>query len=729
MGTPALRGSACEVVTLSLFLERSYLVCAWLGMVVLMASCAEDSKAVPPQARDDDWGDQVLHPELGGAFSSLTAAGATCVFTANSGGLAIALDGTAQTVIVGKRAVDALLVINGDSVLCTDSVSHAPTSVATNRIKTLAITDTHASNSQNVVLDFIAGTFGVGAKGKAGITIELAGGTDTLAIRGTSGKDVFAAGSTGVAAGAKSFAINADSYGDIDMLHVERLSVSLASGDDSFSGAGGFGTGGAYSGALTVFGGADRDSITGGDGADLVYGGDGDDVLAGAAGADLLSGDEGDDAILQGADPDGSDVIVCGAGYKDKVSYSLRGSLDDGDVERVTVTVGTPWWDHDDDPSTPDVPARRNDGDSASDERDDVGTSCEILLGGMGDDTLTGDDSTIKGHASDAKLRGDTIYGGSGDDRLSGGLGNDILYGEAGDDTFDETTYGDADDNHTLDVTYDAQGATGADTFVGGDGIDTVDYSARTAAIRAVMDGDIRTLLTILPAITTAKNDGESGEFDNIISDVENLLGGSGPDKLTGNALGNLLRGGAGDDELVGLAGDDTFDERTGWDETALDATHPVADDASLSSGDDEIIGGDGADTVDYSLRSVPLDVDMIGNAQHASNNDGATGLENDDVNDDVENILGGLVANALVGNDRDNVITGGPLADALEGGEGDDILYGLDGDDTLEGGDGDDKIYGGDDQVAAYTTCGPGADMTFSSVIEAGDLSCELRF
>jgi Ca2+-binding RTX toxin-like protein len=716
-------------VTLSLFLERSYALSVWLGVAALLANCAFDSKAHPPPAGGDDWGDEALHPELGGAFSGLTAARGACVFTANSGALAIALDGTAQTVIVGGRVVDALLVINGDSRLCTDSVTHARTSVPINRIKTLAITDTHASNAQNVVLDFLAGTFGVGAKGKVGISVALAGGNDTLAIRGTSGKDQFAAGSTGIAAGAKGFSINADSYVDIDMLQVEKLSVSLAKGDDSFSGAGVFGTGGAYPGALTVFGGADRDSLTGGNGDDLIHGGEGDDALSGAAGADSLSGDAGDDTILQGADPDGSDIIVCGEGYKDRVSYALRGDVEDGDVERVTVTVGTRWWDHDDDPSTPDVPARKNDGDSASDERDDVGTSCEVLLGGMGDDTLTGDDSTTKGHANDVKLRGDTIYGGPGRDRLSGGLGNDTLYGEAGDDTFDETRYGDADEDDILDITYDEQGSTGADTFVGGDGVDTVDYSARTAAIRAAMDGDIRTILTIAAATTTAKNDGETGEFDNVISDVENLHGGSGADVLTGNALSNLLRGGAGDDELVGLAGDDSFDERSGWDVSALDATHPVAEDDSLSSGDDELVGGDGTDTVDYSLRSVALDVDMIGNAQHASKNDGATGLESDDVHDDVENILGGLAANTIVGNDRDNVLIGGPAADDLKGGEGADALYGLGGDDTLDGGDGDDRIYGGDDQLAAYTTCGPGADMAFSAVVVLGDVSCEQQF
>jgi hypothetical protein len=92
---------------MSLFIKRSYALSAWLSMAVLLSSCAEESKTFTPQAHDDDdWGDEALHPELGGAFSSLTPARATRVFTAKSGAVALTLDGTAQTVVVGKRAVD-----------------------------------------------------------------------------------------------------------------------------------------------------------------------------------------------------------------------------------------------------------------------------------------------------------------------------------------------------------------------------------------------------------------------------------------------------------------------------------------------------------------------------------------------------------------------------------------------------------------------------------------------
>ena len=42
-------------------------------------------------------------------------------------------------------------------------------------------------------------------------------------------------------------------------------------------------------------------------------------------------------------------------------------------------------------------------------------------------------------------------------------------------------------------------------------------------------------------------------------TDVENLIGGSRNDKLTGNALANTITGGKGADSMNGGAGNDTF--------------------------------------------------------------------------------------------------------------------------------------------------------------------------
>ncbi len=49
-------------------------------------------------------------------------------------------------------------------------------------------------------------------------------------------------------------------------------------------------------------------------------------------------------------------------------------------------------------------------------------------------------------------------------------------------------------------------------------------------------------------------------------ADIENAIGGSGSDTLTGNSLNNTLSGGAGGDTLKGAIGDDTLNGDAGAD-------------------------------------------------------------------------------------------------------------------------------------------------------------------
>ena len=93
-------------------------------------------------------------------------------------------------------------------------------------------------------------------------------------------------------------------------------------------------------------------------------------------------------------------------------------------------------------------------------------------------------------------------------------------------------------------------GGTGNDLLLGGSGIDTADYSARTAAVTADPDG--------------VSDDGQSGEHDDVETDVEGLIGGAGNDVLTGWTGTNVISGGGGDDVLDGQQGDDTLDGGAG---------------------------------------------------------------------------------------------------------------------------------------------------------------------
>jgi Ca2+-binding RTX toxin-like protein len=312
-----------------------------------------------------------------------------------------------------------------------------------------------------------------------------------------------------------------------------------------------------------VVGGSGDDQLTGGPAVDTLSGGPGADTLRGEAGGDTLNGDDGDDVLEGGA---GSDTHAGGAGL-DAADYSAR---------TVNVTV--------------DLDGAADDGETA--ENDNVRPDVERLLGGAGDDTLTGNNGAnvlsggagldlldpgrgtgdlvlggtdtdtvtyaartapvvadLDGVADDGEAgEADTIetdvenlVGGAANDRLTGGAGVNVLNGGSGNDVLD--------------------GGSGSDLLLGGAGTDTADYSSRSAAIAADLDG--------------LADDGAAGEEDTVETDVEGLAGGTGNDVLTGALGTNLLSGGAGNDVIDGAQGDDDIDG---------------------GAGDDDLTGGAGAD-------------------------------------------------------------------------------------------------------------------------------------
>jgi Ca2+-binding RTX toxin-like protein len=134
-----------------------------------------------------------------------------------------------------------------------------------------------------------------------------------------------------------------------------------------------------------------------------------------------------------------------------------------------------------------------------------------------------------------------------------------------------------------------AGAADGSDDIVGGDGTaDLADYVNRDASITYTGQDDLA-------------NDGESGELDNVHSDVEWVYGGAGDDSLTGtdNANGgfNDLRGMYGKDTVYGLAGNDWLDSHGSW---GTDHLFGGAGDDRLDGGTtrkvDFFDGGDGTD-------------------------------------------------------------------------------------------------------------------------------------
>jgi Ca2+-binding RTX toxin-like protein len=308
--------------------------------------------------------------------------------------------------------------------------------------------------------------------------------------------------------------------------------------------------------------------------------------------------------------------------------------------------------------------------------------------GGVGDDTIQGSSGSDVIAAEEGN---DTVFGNGGDDTICLGAGRDFATGGTGDDV----VFG-GNDEDTFD--HDA----GADSHFGGHGIDTMRYTTRTSPVNVTLDD--------------VANDGAAGEGDNVRTDVEVLLGGSGADRLVTNAAKNNLDGGPGDDVLdggdgldhirgeagndvlIGGEGQDVLVGGTGTDiidgGTGGDSIH-----AGSLDGGDTYAGGSGFDRMGYSVRTSAVTVTLDGIA-----NDGAVG-EMDNVRADVEQVFGGHAADTLRGNGADNRLNGADGNDTIMGLGGDDTLDGGTGHDTLDGGGGDDMLLGdvGDDDLNGF--------------------------
>jgi Ca2+-binding RTX toxin-like protein len=240
-----------------------------------------------------------------------------------------------------------------------------------------------------------------------------------------------------------------------------------------------------------------------------------------------------------------------------------------------------------------------NDGQST--ETDDVTYSVENIIGGAGNDTLTGSDLA------------NVITGGAGNDTIDGVANaacpvspatGDVLNGGAGNDRFVMGSV----PNCGVAVNGGSNAASAPNPDV-----DTVDFSSRSAALTITLDG--------------TANDGEAaaftgaGEKANIAADVEIVIGGSGNDTITAGSLpvelqggpGNdVLTGGAGADVLVGGLGNDTLNGGAG-DDLIIESPVFFPPSATLA----------GTSTITYSIAGTPTG---YGNVYVLFTKGGATG-------------------------------------------------------------------------------------------------------
>ncbi len=258
---------------------------------------------------------------------------------------------------------------------------------------------------------------------------------------------------------------------------------------------------------------------------------------------------------------------------------------------------------------------------------DDVvcgGDGFDRMFGGDGDDTLiggAGGDSLLAGAGSDHLVGDDGrdgMWGRTGADRLDGGADSDSLYGGSDDDVL----IGGANTPCTTPLcrkfpdTERLAGGPGDDRLDGGDG---VDIARRWGGLPVTIDLEAGT------ATTAAHAD--------VLLGIENAMGTSHDDVITGTDGDNFINGLDGDDTITGAGGTDHLRGRVGAD---------------------AISGGGGADFV-------------------------RGGRDDDTLRGDT-------------GNDR---VVGSPGEDAVAGGAGNDTLFGGSGPDTVNGDDGDDRLVG----------------------------------
>lgn len=323
----------------------------------------------------------------------------------------------------------------------------------------------------------------------------------------------------------------------------------------------------------------------------------------------------------------------------------------------------------------------------------------DILIGGADNDIIYGDSAPIRSDTevevsadqsveyirntqTDATLA--TIHGGN--DTLQGGSGNDYINGGSGWDTVDyssstskvsvnlstNSASGEGDDQLFNIENIMGSIATSGDTLTGNALVNTITGSRGGDTLSGLggndtLDGKLGSdwadysysSKVVVNLSSTIGSGVVSGSDSDALVSIENIIGSSGADTMTGGAGINTLLGKNGDDYFYAIGDGDTID------------------------------GGSGSDSVDYGTLTNKVNITL-------------GGINSDDTLISIENIYATAYQDTLVGSSDDNILDGKAENDLLKGMGGNDTLYGGDGNDTLDGGDGNDTLYGnnGDDTL-----------------------------
>ena len=487
-------------------------------------------------------------------------------------------------------------------------------------------------------------------------------------------------------------------------------------------------------GVENVIGGPRGDSIIGDDGPNKIWGGAGADTIDARNGDDTIDGGPGGDTIDGGAHHVGEIIVP-------EQPAVFREEEQEGVLVMVEISPRIPGYT---------IPGRQGEGDTVTYANSDAGVRVSLITGRGEDGDAEGDRlSNVENLVGSAYA--DRLFGDGAANELFGGAGNDIIVASAGHDT--------------------VEGGAGADTLNGDDGengfmprtmvvvtpvldFDTLSYASSTSGVRIDLSHQYAAA-----GATTEQRDAHyaTGSGGDAAGDrfrgFENITGGLGNDRLTGDSYDNILIGGPGADvldggvnfiddqgtpdtaddmvvadrDMVSYAGSSagvtiTFSEVTRRVEGRDVTTHEATGSGGDAEGDrllniEEVIGTahddmfiasktiadgqefDGGENATIDDPTTPDDERTDSDTVSYANFDTQVEVYNANHGNqflNIENLIGGSGNDILEGNDSPNRIEGGAGADTITAFAGNDTLIGGPGNDSIAGSTGVDMLNGG---------------------------------
>ncbi|TND00070.1 MAG: calcium binding hemolysin protein, partial [Rhodocyclaceae bacterium] len=401
---------------------------------------------------------------------------------------------------------------------------------------------------------------------------------------------------------------------------------------------------------LNLTGNALANTLTGNAADNIIRGGDGPDILRGGLGNDTLNGGPQTGGQFKGYD---------WADYSDAANAIT-----------VNLVLGTATGEGND--TLIDIEAVAG---SAFDDSITGDDADNVLMGGLGNDTLNGGRQVLYDHANYSLANGAVqVNLGDGDGTATGADGNDILISIEGvrGSAFADTLTGDNRNNWMT-------GGGGDDLINGGGNFDWADYRDASGAV----------------TVNLATGLASGADGNDVLAGIEALRGSTYDDTFTGDGGDNWLRGGGGNDVLNGGAGSDYADYKDAAGAIMVDLAtgtargadgndtlanienvrgSAYADTLTGGSGDNWLRGGGGNDVLNGGAGSDYADYKDAAGAVTVNLATGtASGADGNDRLASIEHVRGSAYADTLTGNSGTNFLRGGAGNDRLDGGAGSD--------------------------------------------------------